>query len=141
MAPLSRAWLSFNGSTQNRTFLGTPVIGRDEGTINLIVQATDNWGAYASAPMQLSLSSNSPPYVTSQIPDQPARIGDQFVFSLSSSQIPFLDIDGDPLTYTADCPPWLKLEIENQSTIEAPPYWPQWLAYNSTSVNSADFFG
>lgn len=135
------AWLSFNGSTQNRTFLGTPIIGRDEGTLNLIVQATDNLGAYTSAPMQLSLLSNSPPYVTSQIPDQPARIGVLFQFSLSQSEIPFLDIEEDPLTYRAHTPSWMKLEIENQSTIVTPPYWPHWLAYNTAKVNKLTFSG
>jgi Ca2+-binding RTX toxin-like protein len=92
------AWLSFDPTS--RTLSGRPT-NPDVGTVDLVVEARDHFGAQADTALRLRvLNTNDAPEVASPIADQQAARESAFAFTLPGDA--FRDLDtGDVLTLTA----------------------------------------
>jgi len=111
-APLP-AWLSFNPYTLE--FSGTPA-NEDVGELDIAVTATDGRGAAVSDVFRLTvINTNDAPIVVTPLPDQTAREGENFAFSVPDGSFSDPDAD-DSLTYTASLngggslPGWLTFD-------------------------------
>jgi Ca2+-binding RTX toxin-like protein len=108
-------WLSFNPYTLD--FSGTPA-NEDVGVLDIAVTATDGRGAALSDVFRLTINNtNDAPLVAVPLPDQSAREGEEYVFTVPDGS--FSDPDpGDSLTYTASLagggslPDWLRFDAE-----------------------------
>ncbi len=126
------SWLNFD--TDKLIFSGTPVVNQDEGIVSLVAKAEDEFGEYALAPLQLSIVANSPPYLTQYIANQLVDIGDPLnPFRLSPP--PFIDPNGDTLTYLVDYdPPSSWLQLNQSMNYQRPPYWPIEIPFNPSTT-------
>ena len=104
------AWLHFDAGT--RTFSGTPASG-DVGVQVLVIKATDQAGASASATFTLGVTAaplppNSPPVVALALPGVTAQEGSPFSYTVPAGT--FSD-PGDTLTLsTSGLPAWLTFD-------------------------------
>lgn len=91
-------WLAFDSAT--RSFSGKPAQS-DVGSVDVRVVAADLWGASAQDIFELTvLNTNDAPVLTHAIPDQVARAGAPFNFTLAADT--FADQDpGDMLSLSA----------------------------------------
>jgi Ca2+-binding RTX toxin-like protein len=91
------SWISFNAAT--RTFTGTPPANYN-GSLALVVTATDSGGAAASAPFTLNVTAvNDAPVLAQAIAAQTAASGTTWTYVVPPAT--FTDVDGDTLVYTA----------------------------------------
>ena len=109
------AWLSFNATS--RAFQGTPAVG--SGTLNLVVVATDTFGASVSSGFSLTVRpANRAPTVAAALSNATATENVAWTYTVPANT--FTDIDeGDTLSYTAGL-------VNGQAL-------PAWLSFNSTS--------
>lgn len=93
-------WLTFDPATL--TFNGIPT-NADAGTLNVSVTATDLSGATVTDTFALNIigtTVNNLPTLENEINTQTATENQLFTFQVPDNT--FTDIDGDPLTYTAN---------------------------------------
>ena len=94
-------WLSFNPYTQE--FSGTPANG-DVGWLDIAVTATDGRGAAVNDVFRLTVNNtNDVPVLAAPLPDQTARDGSDYAYSVPDGSFTDPDPD-DSLTYTASLP-------------------------------------
>ncbi|MBI3903964.1 MAG: putative Ig domain-containing protein [Nitrosomonadales bacterium] len=105
------AWLNFDAAT--RTFSGKPD-ATEVGSMQLILSATDNYGATVSESMTLNVTLNHAPVLTTPLRDQVVANG---VLSYTVPAMAFADPDvGDTLSYVATLadgsalPNWLNFD-------------------------------
>ena len=108
-------WLFFNSYTQE--FSGTP-INEDVGWLDIAVTAMDGRGAAVSDVFRLTVNNtNDVPIVAAPLPDQTAREGEGYAFSVPDGSFSDPDAD-DRLAYTASLngggslPDWLAFDSE-----------------------------
>jgi Ca2+-binding RTX toxin-like protein len=106
-------WLSFNAYT--REFYGTPA-NEDVGGLDVAVTATDGRGAAVSDVFRVTVNNiNDAPLVASPLPDQTAREGETYAFSVPEGSFSDPDSD-DSLSYAASraggepLPEWLSFD-------------------------------
>jgi Ca2+-binding RTX toxin-like protein len=106
-------WLSFNPYTQE--FSGTPA-NEDVGVLDIAVTATDGRGAAVSDVFRLAVNNtNDAPLVAAPVPDQTAREGEEYAFTVPDGSFSDPDPD-DSLSYTASLvggeplPDWLTFD-------------------------------
>ena len=92
------AWLTFDPNTL--TFAGTPTAA-DSGPLDIVVRATDTFGAYTDVHVGLAVgNANAVPVVAAPLVNQQATEGQAFTYEVPAST--FSDADtGDRLTLTA----------------------------------------
>ena len=108
-------WLTFNPYTLE--FSGTPANG-DVGGLDIAVTATDGRGAAVSDVFRLTVNNtNDAPFVAAPLPDQTAREGSDYAYSVPDGSFSDPDPD-DSLAYTASrpggepLPAWLTFDNE-----------------------------
>ena len=106
------SWLTFTADT--RTFTGTPGAS-DVGTLTVRVTADDGPDTVDDDfDIVVSEAPNTAPTLENDIPDQKAKVGEEFSFTFAYDT--FGDADGDTLTYTAtpadntELPRWLSFD-------------------------------
>ena len=114
------SWLAFDAAA--RTFSGTP--GNAEvGSLVISVLATDRAGASASTIINLTIENvNDAPVVNVPIPDQNAKQGQIYQYTLPANTFTDADV-GDSLSYAAT--------LENGQAL------PAWLVFDSATLTFA----
>ncbi|WP_280939903.1 MULTISPECIES: putative Ig domain-containing protein [Hyphomicrobiales] len=112
-------WMSYDPVT--RTLSGTPTPGAPSTTLTVL--ANDGAGGQASDSFQLTVSGpaiNQMPVIVTPIPDQVARIGQAFSYTIPAGA--YVDPEGQPLTITASAPaPWLSYDPATRTISGTPP--------------------
>ncbi|TVQ34119.1 MAG: hypothetical protein EA356_11015 [Geminicoccaceae bacterium] len=109
------AWLKFDPTTGRLS--GQPGFG-DQGTLDLVVRATDSGGAVGETPLVLHVfDGNRPPEIGKALDDHVVTPGDAFTWQLPQNA--FLDPDmqyGDSLRFeVAGLPHWLAFDWNTQT--------------------------
>ena len=106
-------WVSFNSTTRNLSGVVPPVVS----TRRINIQADDSYGDIVNAIQTINVVNAAPIAGPAALPNQNVELTySPFNFSLDPNV--FIDLDGDPLTYSAT--------LANQQPL------PDWLTFNQT---------
>ena len=129
------AWVSYDAAT--RTLSGTPPVGFAQGSLTISVSDGVNPPAIDTVNITRQGYFNLMPVVATPIPEQVARIGEPFSYTIPAGA--YLDPEGQPLAITVIAPaPWLSYDAATRTISGTPPAGSTTF---SVSVNVSDGFG